>query len=135
MREQRFQLVADVSSDEPERLRPVVESLFGRENVHRSADGFHVDCALPGVSARDLNRQVLSAMRKMVKRTRLRAVWTAGGVAERCNEPPVVNSPSNAMKAIAWAARMRGSSLTANALENLKAIAGFHSKVKAGISS
>jgi len=38
---------------------------------------------LEGRSARDLNRAVLSELRRVEKRTRLRAEWTAGGVTER----------------------------------------------------
>jgi hypothetical protein len=43
------------------------------------ADGFHVEATMTGNSARDLNRQLLSTLR----RTRLRAEWTAAGVTHR----------------------------------------------------
>jgi hypothetical protein len=36
-----------------------------------------------GVEARELNRQLLSAMRRVEKRTRLRATWTFDGVTEK----------------------------------------------------
>jgi len=36
-----------------------------------------------GESAKDLNRTLLSALRKVEKKTTLRAEWTADGVTER----------------------------------------------------
>jgi hypothetical protein len=36
-----------------------------------------------GESARDLNRALLSALRRLERRTRLRAEWTSGGTTER----------------------------------------------------
>ena len=77
-----FHLVADVSSASPDRVRAVVAQLFPT-GVTETAGGFHVEAVLEGESARDLNRTVLSALRKAEKRTRLRAAWTSGGTTER----------------------------------------------------
>ena len=77
-----FHLVADVSSDNPDRVRPVVARLF-QAGVTETPEGFHVEAGLEGDSARDLNRAVLSALRKEEKRTRLRAAWTSEGTTER----------------------------------------------------
>jgi hypothetical protein len=77
-----FHLVADVSSDNPERVRPVVTRLFPT-GVTETPGGFHIEADLTGDSARDLNREVLSALRKEEKRTRVRAAWTSGGTMER----------------------------------------------------
>jgi phage tail tape-measure protein len=77
-----FHLVADVSSDAPDRVRPVVAQLFPT-GVTETAGGFHIEAVLEGESARDLNRTVLSALRKTEKRTRLRAAWTSGGTTDR----------------------------------------------------
>lgn len=38
---------------------------------------------MTGVSAQDCNRSLLSALRRVERRTRLRAEWTAGNVIER----------------------------------------------------
>jgi len=38
---------------------------------------------MTGPAARDLNRSLLSALRRAERRTRLRAEWTAGGMTER----------------------------------------------------
>jgi phage tail tape-measure protein len=77
-----FHLVADVSSDAPDRVRPVVAQLFPT-GVTETAGGFHIEAVLEGESARDLNRTVLSSLRRAEKRTRLRAAWTSGGTTER----------------------------------------------------
>ena len=42
-----------------------------------------VDAQITGPSARDLNRSLLSALRRVEKRTRLRAEWTAEGLSVR----------------------------------------------------
>jgi hypothetical protein len=77
-----FHLIADVSSDNPDRIRALVTQLFPT-GVTETAGGFHVEATLSGETARDLNRDVLSALRREERRTRLRAEWTSGGTAER----------------------------------------------------
>jgi hypothetical protein len=47
--------------------------------VTATAAGLHVEGAMEGTDARDVNRRLLSALRRVEKRTRLRAEWTAGG--------------------------------------------------------
>ena len=74
-----FHLIADVSSDAPDRIREVVVQLFPT-GVTETPHGFHIEAVLEGDSARDLNRTVLSALRRAEKRTRLRAAWTSGGM-------------------------------------------------------
>jgi len=59
-----------------------VARLF-QAGVTETPEGFHVEAGLEGDSARDLNRAVLSALRKEEKRTRLRAAWSHGGTTER----------------------------------------------------
>jgi len=49
--------------------------------VKATDDGFEAE--LTGGSARDLNRKLLSQMRKAERRTRLRAEWTSEGLTER----------------------------------------------------
>jgi hypothetical protein len=80
--EHRVHLVADVSSDRPAAVRPVLDRLAGATVTER-ADGYHVEAWLAGGDARDLNRELLSALRREERRTRLRAEWTTGGVIRR----------------------------------------------------
>jgi hypothetical protein len=77
-----FDLVADISSDQPESIRPVIAHLFP-SGVTESRDGFHIEATLSGESARELNRAVLSTLRREERRTRLRAAWTVDGITER----------------------------------------------------
>ena len=51
--------------------------------MSHTPDGFHVVATLSGESAHDLNRSLLSALRRVERRTRLRAEWTTGGVTVR----------------------------------------------------
>jgi len=79
-----FKLSARISSDNPPAIRPVLErSLGDKVSVKATDEGLEVEAELTGESARDLNRMLLSQMRKVERRTRLRAEWTADGVTER----------------------------------------------------
>jgi hypothetical protein len=51
--------------------------------VTETPDGFHVDVWMEGEDVREVNRQLLSALRRVERRTRLRAEWTANGVTHR----------------------------------------------------
>jgi len=75
MPEQPFELVADVSSDDPKAVEPVLRAIAGLK-VTPLVDGFHIEGAIVGESARDLNRALLSALRKAERRTRIRSRWT-----------------------------------------------------------
>ncbi|MBI4236036.1 MAG: hypothetical protein HY688_01595 [Chloroflexi bacterium] len=78
-----FKLSAMISSDNPGEIEPVLRGIIGdKGTVRRVDDGFHVEASLSGESARDLNRMLLSEMRKAERRTRLRAEWTSD-VVER----------------------------------------------------
>ncbi len=82
MTEADFHLVADVSSDDLPAIEPVLRQIVN-QGVTSTADGLHIDARMTGPSARDLNRSLLSALRRVERRTRLRAEWTGGGVTER----------------------------------------------------
>ena len=75
----RFHLAGDVSSDDLATIRPVLIEIFGHEAVTETHDGLHVEGVMEGTDARDVNRRLLSALRRAEKRTRLRAEWTGGG--------------------------------------------------------
>jgi hypothetical protein len=78
----RFDLVADVSSADAAAIEPTLRRLVGGE-ITPTADGFRVVATLAGESAQDLNRSLLSALRRIERRTRLRAAWTEAGVTQR----------------------------------------------------
>lgn len=80
----RYQLQARVSSENPDAVLTVLQELVGTKGrVGREGAELVVTAELDGTSARELNRTMLSSLRRAEKRTRLRAEWTADGVSER----------------------------------------------------
>jgi hypothetical protein len=77
-----FHLVADVSSDNHDAIGNLLKELVDG-TVISTPDGFHVDGWMRGNDARELNRFLLSALRRVERRTRLRAEWTANGETGR----------------------------------------------------
>jgi hypothetical protein len=87
----QFHLVATVTTDNPKAVGPILENLIGGHGsleagapVDRGRKGeFFIHAEMEGVSAKDLNRSLLSALRRVEKRTTLRAEWSSGNVVER----------------------------------------------------
>src|ERR1019366_5120005 len=73
-----FHRIAEVSSDCPTAIGPVLEQLVGG-TVTETPEGFHVDCWMEGTDSRELNRKLLSSLGRVEPRPRLRAEWTANG--------------------------------------------------------
>jgi len=82
---ERFLLRAQVSTDNPGAIRPLLERMFvhGTVTAGEGAGEFRVEAEMEGPNARDLNRSLLSELRRAEKRTRLRSEWTRAGVTER----------------------------------------------------
>jgi hypothetical protein len=84
MVDKRFKLSARISSDNPLAIKPVLERIISNEGtIKPMSEGFEVTAELDGESARDLNRMLLSEMRKVEKKTRIRAEWTLGNTTEK----------------------------------------------------
>jgi hypothetical protein len=79
----RFSLIGDISSDSPAAVRPVITEVIEDATVTEVNDGLHVVGTLEGADARDVNRRLLSALRRAERRTRLRAEWTGDGQVYR----------------------------------------------------
>lgn len=77
-----FRLNGDVSSENLSAIRPVLTQLIEGQ-VTATAGGWHIDGLMEGDDARDVNRRLLSALRRVERRTRLRAEWTADDVTYR----------------------------------------------------
>ena len=77
-----FHLVAEVSSQSPEAIESLLIDLVDG-SVTPTKDGFHVEGWMRGPDARELNRFLLSALRRVERRTRLRAEWTGEGETHR----------------------------------------------------
>jgi len=84
MPEKKFKLVANVCSYNPSAIRPVLERVIGgKGSIKPTSDGFDVTAEFEGESSKDLNRTLLSELRRAEKRTRLRSEWTAEGIIEK----------------------------------------------------
>lgn len=84
MTSRRFRVVARVSSVNPKAVGPVLEQVFAKGSVKESEGEYVINGELEGGTAKELNRSLLSALRRVEKKTRLRAEWTADdGTVER----------------------------------------------------
>ena len=84
MPQKEFNLSASVSSANPSAVKPVLERIIsGNGAVKPAGDGFIVNAKLKGENARDLNRLLLTELRRAEKKTRLRSEWTCEGTTEK----------------------------------------------------
>jgi len=81
---QVFKLSANVSSANQSAIKPVLERILGSHgSIRPTSDGFEVKAEFKGESARDLNRMLLTELRKAEKRTRLRSEWACEDTTEK----------------------------------------------------
>lgn len=79
----QFKLLAKVSTNSPALIKPIVEKFIGSSGtVVQDGQDFVINALLEGESAKDLNRALLSEMRRSEKKTRLRSEWTSSGEME-----------------------------------------------------
>jgi hypothetical protein len=82
--EKKFKLSARVGSATPSAIKPVLERIIGSNgSIKPTSDGFEVNAEFKGESARDLNRMLLSELRKAEKKTRIRSEWTSEDTTEK----------------------------------------------------
>lgn len=72
-----LKLKAIVRRSEAGTIRHALERMPATGSVKKTDDDFVVEAEMEGASARELNRAFLSALRKVEKRTTLRAEWTS----------------------------------------------------------
>ena len=72
-----FRLVARVSSSNPKAIKPILERTVTEGSLKEAKGDFIVEGEMMGDSAKELNRSLLSALRSVEKKTRLRAEWTS----------------------------------------------------------
>jgi hypothetical protein len=78
----RFHLMADVRSANRSAIRPVLESMLTEAQIAETDLGYSIDAEVEGANAQDLNRTLLSALRRVERRTTLRAEWTSAESTE-----------------------------------------------------
>jgi predicted transcriptional regulator len=84
MAKMRFSVVASVNTESPEAIRPVLDRLVSKGCVTRMGEKeFRIEAELEGEDSKELNRSLLSELRRAERRTRLRAEWTCGETTER----------------------------------------------------
>jgi hypothetical protein len=80
----KLKLKARVNRSDAETIRQALDQLAAKGSVRKEGDEFLIEAETEGGSAKELNRTLLSAPRKVEKRTTLRAEWTCGdGTSER----------------------------------------------------
>ncbi|MGA2001489.1 MAG: hypothetical protein ABSG52_15990 [Terriglobales bacterium] len=79
----KLKLKARVSRSDARTIRHALGQLSAKGSVKKAGDEFVVEAQMEGASAKELNRTLLSALRKIEKRTTLRAEWIAGDITER----------------------------------------------------
>jgi hypothetical protein len=77
MSNKRFKLLARVSSSSPKAVKPILEKAIAKGSVHEAGGEFVIEAEMEGESAKELNRSLLSGLRRVEKKTRLRAEWTS----------------------------------------------------------
>ena len=79
-----FKLTGRVSSSNPQAVKPVLQKLLTKGSVKEEGGEFRVEADMMGGSAKELNRALLSELRRAEKKTRLRAEWTSdNGTTQR----------------------------------------------------
>jgi hypothetical protein len=83
MTRKTFTLIAQVSTENPRAVKSVLQELVPKKSIMQTDEGFLVKATMQGEGARELNRTLLTALRRVERKTRLRSVWKTGGTTER----------------------------------------------------
>jgi hypothetical protein len=82
--EKKFKVSASINSANSSAVKPVLERIIGNRGSINPADGrFEVLAEFKGESARDLNRSLLSELRRVEKKTSIRSEWTSDETIEK----------------------------------------------------
>ena len=84
MVQRTFKLSARISTENPSAIKPILERIIGSNGtIKPTQEGYEVEADLKGERSRDLNRTLLSEMRRAERRTRIRAEWTSRNIIEK----------------------------------------------------
>lgn len=72
-----------MSTENPRAVEQALHEPVPKDSITTTEEGFLVKAELSGASARELNRTFLSALRRIERKTTLRAEWSSGGTTER----------------------------------------------------
>ena len=83
MTKKTFTLIARVSTESPRAIMRALEELVPEGSITRTDEGFLINATTRGEHARELNRSLLSTLRRIERKTRLRSEWKSDGTTER----------------------------------------------------
>ncbi len=96
-----FNLHARVARAEAQTIRQALADLAARASVAAEGEDFTIQAEVEGPTAKDLNRRLLSALRKVHKRATLHAQWTSYcNVTESYRESEIVQE-MNSLRLVA----------------------------------
>lgn len=75
--------MARISTDNRQTIKRILEELFSKRSITSTDEGFLVKATMYGESARELNRTLLSTLRGIERKTRLRSAWKSEGSTEK----------------------------------------------------
>jgi len=73
-----FHLKARIRTNNHKAIRAVLKTLFPKKFIKEENNEFTVTTVMKGPSSRALNKILLSALRRIEKKTRIWAEWTSG---------------------------------------------------------
>jgi hypothetical protein len=76
--DKHFKLKAQVKSANLRAIQNELERLLPKGGVEKVGEEFVIEAEMEGNSATEVNRTLLSALRKVEKKTTIRAEWTSG---------------------------------------------------------
>ncbi len=77
MVKKHFRVMARVSSSSSKAVKPVLKQAVVKGSVKEAEGDYIVEAEMEGDSPKELNRALLSASRRVERKTRLRAEWTS----------------------------------------------------------
>ncbi|MGA2484195.1 MAG: hypothetical protein ABSF92_13900 [Candidatus Acidiferrales bacterium] len=76
----KFRLKAQISSSNARAIQHALERLVPKGCTRRVGDEFILEAVMEGTNAKELNRTLLSALRRVEKKTTIRAEWTSPNI-------------------------------------------------------
>ena len=73
----KLKLKARVGRSDARTVQQALDQFAAKGSVKEAAGEFMVEAEMEGASAKELNRRLLSALRKVQRKTTLRAEWTS----------------------------------------------------------
>lgn len=77
-----FVLSASIKTADMDKIEPVLRALVPEASIKKEGNEFIVNVTLKGDNSRDLNRNILSGMRKVIKKTRMKSEWKSENIIE-----------------------------------------------------